>query len=593
MLSDLDLSDRWLGDTLDQIPARFHQALERWQTLYAAAAAQYRKHSDRAVLPSVSYKDKEMSRRLRNEAERQLDILRMKADQRGQSDFYTYRYFASEGFLPGYSFPRLPLSAYIPGHGRRGRSGDYLQRPRFLAISEFGPGTYIYHEGSRYQITRVLLSRDAEGPDQDSDGVLTDRAKMCGDCGYTHAIADGPGPDVCEYCSADLDFPTELGNLLRMRHVSTRHRSLITSDEEKRRRKGYELVSGIRFAERGGHRSVIKTTVNSEHGDPMLRLSYGNTATIWRINLGWRRRKTRSERGFFLDLERGEWVGKDKEADSDNIVSATRKRVIPYVTDVRNALLVQPVENLTAKTMASLAAALKTAIQVVFQLEPSELEVEPLPTRDNRRLLLFYESAEGGAGVLRQLVQDPDGWRRAASEGLRLCHIKTDPDTGALAEDPEHGCGGACYSCLLTYQNQWDHDLLDRKLAVPILKRLTTATLDIPAHQQQLETTTTLEDDFVAHLEASGYRLPDEGQKYFEAARTRPDFVYHDDCVVIYVDGPHHDYPDRAKRDREQETAIRDLGYRTIRFGYRDDWNRIIAEHRDVFGSGHDKQQRL
>lgn len=30
----------------------------------------------------------------------------------GQTDFYSYCYFASEGFLPGYSFPRLPLAAF-------------------------------------------------------------------------------------------------------------------------------------------------------------------------------------------------------------------------------------------------------------------------------------------------------------------------------------------------------------------------------------------------------------------------------------------------------------------------------------------------
>ena len=33
------------------------------------------------------------------------------------SDFNPYRYLASEGFLPGYSFPRLPLAAYIPTSG--------------------------------------------------------------------------------------------------------------------------------------------------------------------------------------------------------------------------------------------------------------------------------------------------------------------------------------------------------------------------------------------------------------------------------------------------------------------------------------------
>jgi superfamily II DNA/RNA helicase len=32
-----------------------------------------------------------------------------------------YRYFASEGFLPGYNFPRLPLSAFLPGRRRRSR----------------------------------------------------------------------------------------------------------------------------------------------------------------------------------------------------------------------------------------------------------------------------------------------------------------------------------------------------------------------------------------------------------------------------------------------------------------------------------------
>ena len=49
-----------------------------------------------------------------------------------QSDFYSYRYLASEGFLPGYSFPRLPLAAYIPGtggaRGQRGAEGAWLQR---------------------------------------------------------------------------------------------------------------------------------------------------------------------------------------------------------------------------------------------------------------------------------------------------------------------------------------------------------------------------------------------------------------------------------------------------------------------------------
>ena len=49
--------------------------------------------------------------RNRREAESQY-ILLTETQNILQSDFYSYRYFASEGFLPGYNFPRLPLSAW-------------------------------------------------------------------------------------------------------------------------------------------------------------------------------------------------------------------------------------------------------------------------------------------------------------------------------------------------------------------------------------------------------------------------------------------------------------------------------------------------
>lgn len=98
------------------------------------------------------------------EARNQLGLLRNEDSESGQTDFYSYRYFASEGFLPGYSFPRLPLAAYIPGgRATRGqRDGDDLQRPRFLAIREFGPSALIYHTGARYEVVRVQLHRNAD-----------------------------------------------------------------------------------------------------------------------------------------------------------------------------------------------------------------------------------------------------------------------------------------------------------------------------------------------------------------------------------------------------------------------------------------------
>ncbi len=66
------------------------------------------------------------------------------------SDFYVYRYLATEGFLPGYNFPRLPLYAFVDAD----KSSTVLQRPRFLAIAEFEPNSLVYHEGKAYRCNR-------------------------------------------------------------------------------------------------------------------------------------------------------------------------------------------------------------------------------------------------------------------------------------------------------------------------------------------------------------------------------------------------------------------------------------------------------
>ena len=96
------------------------------------------------------------SRRLRAQAESQIKLL-TEAEGIFEGDFYSYRYFAAEGFLPGYNFPRLPISAYVPGRRQRQGRDEFVSRPRFLAISEFGPRALIYHEGARYRVYKVNL----------------------------------------------------------------------------------------------------------------------------------------------------------------------------------------------------------------------------------------------------------------------------------------------------------------------------------------------------------------------------------------------------------------------------------------------------
>lgn len=579
--------DGWVEQVIAQIPAAFNRACDRWRGLYRSALTQAASQ-DRIIRDaSRSAGDKDHAARLRAEAEQQLKLLTA-VDDLLQSDFSSYRYFASEGFLPGYNFPRLPLSAYIPARRTRQRDrDDFLSRPRFLAITEFGPHAIVYHEGSRYIINKVMM------PPAGEDEPLTSEAKRCAQCGYLHPRAIAGDLDRCHQCGELLDPPFR--TLFRLQNVATKRRDRITSDEEERMRIGYEVITGVRFAE-SGHRGEAKreaTVLHTTENTPLARLTYGHNATIWRINLGWKRRKVKEQHGFLLDIERGYWEKHDRVDTSDDPNSERVQRVIPYVEDYRNCLLVQLQEPLSLVAMASLQAALKHAMQAVFHLEDNELGIDPLPSETNRRLLLFYEAAEGGAGVLSRLLDEPDALARVAHEALRICHFN--PTTGADLRRAPHAreaCEAARYDCLLSYTNQRDHAILDRHAIRAVLLDLAQSRVDAaPAAHSRVDHLNTLlrqagsdlERQWLTFLSERGLKMPSHAQYLITACHTRPDFVYRDDQVAVYIDGPHHRFPERAARDAAQQACLEDMGYTVIRFGHTDDWDAIIAQYPYVF----------
>ena len=579
-------SASWLDDVLNAIPQAFSAATERWRTLYRSARTQYEVQGALRISPVADAQTKRLARQLRDEAEKQLDILTADTDRRNQSDFYSYRYFASEGFLPGYSFPRLPLSAFIPARrgGGRGEDGEFLSRPRFLAISEFGPRSLVYHEGARYEINRVILPASERTSDE-GEPILTTQVKQCDACGYLHPEVQGQPLDRCEQCGAPLPVPTK--GLFRLHNVATRRRDRINSDEEERQRQGFEVVSGFRFATRNNQLSRRIADATGQDGEPLAEVTYGETAQLWRINRGRRRRADTDQIGFLLDVDRGYWANEsDEPGDDEDPMGPRVRRVLPYVEDARNCLLIKPAADLDTAAMASLEAALKHAIQIEFQLEENELATEPLPSQDVRSWILLYESSEGGAGVLRRLAEDRNALARAARRGLEICHI--DPDSGAdLPMRPGHDpCEAACYDCLMSYRNQPDHPLLDRAAIIPMLQELATATVTVRPDAVSVEALieSDLERDWLDWLRRGGLRVPDRSQVLFEDAGTRPDFLYPDHFAAVYVDGPHHDFPERQARDSMQAQKMRDLGWRVIRFGHRDDWAQIVDSYRDVFG---------
>jgi hypothetical protein len=373
------------------------------------------------------------------------------------------------------------------------------------------------------------------------------------------------------------------------------------------------MQTTIQFGEQDGKLQVLHAVLKD--GDtPVLELQYGAAATVWRMNLGWRRRKEKSLLGFQINPVTGHWLGGADEAgepDPDTPPDKTPpQRIVPYVEDRRNVLIVRPPEELDGKTMATLQYALKRGIEAVFQLEESELMVEPLPKGDLRRSILFYESAEGGAGVLTRIATEPGALALVASEALAIMHYKEPADgvwhsQSLVDETDENGqplCEAGCYKCLLSYYNQPDHTNIDRQdaendgKALDILCQLTRARGEVgtfgrsPDEQKgELDRVSgsSLEKAWLAYVESHGYRLPDSGQHTIERCGASADYFYADWKAAIFIDGPHHDSAAQGEKDVAINTCLEAAGYYVVRFPKEEStWPVVFKAHSDLFGTG-------
>ena len=581
--------DESVEEVLDQVERSFDSACERWRSLYRSAVRQRELHHQIIADHARPEIERKHSRRLRAQAESQIRLL---TEAKGiyEGDFYSYRYFAAEGFLPGYNFPRLPLSAYVPGRRQRKGRDEFVSRPRFLAISEFGPRALVYHEGARYRVYKVNLDFGSDDIEATHE-LVTATMKRCRKCGYAHLEKGHNLAEVCNGCGAALDGPARIENLVQLQNVSLKLTQRITCDEEERQRFGYKLVTSYRFPEVGGKLDRKDAEVFC-NGTLTLRLSYGDATDLYRINLGWANQRGTQPPGFNLDLERGYWSRNkaDEEDQDDPTTQARLQRVVPYVKDTKNALVLHFKPPRSGPEMAGLQAAFKQAIQQHFQLEPRELSCEPMPSSQDRVEILFYEASEGGAGVLRQLVEDPAMLSILARRALEICHF--DPDS--LEDRGESHCGRACYECILDYGNQPDHKDLDRALIRDLLSELSRAECrpagGVGSRAERMTALrkrcdSGLEKRWLDKVDELILRPPSDAQYRIPDYFTQPDFFYREYNAAIYVDGPPHDEPDQIRKDDDITQALIEMGYIVIRFHHKDDWLAIFRRHPDVFGA--------
>jgi hypothetical protein len=354
----------------------------------------------------------------------------------------------------------------------------------------------------------------------------------------------------------------------------------ITSDEEERRRQGYDTNS---YYERSDPQAY------DLEGDGIeARVTYEGSANIVLVNSGLRDADEDDLNGFALCMECNRWLTSEDqieshvdEDDPDCYANASEeaiKREIELFSEGQHDTVtltttlpsgVGPEQG--EEFYRTLKETVYQGILVAFDLDEEEIDtfVKPATGKHGQVTIVIYETSEGGAGVLHALM-DEARFRKVVREAQTVLH--GDPDDG--------GCERACYECLLSFYNQPEHEYLDRTLVGSWLGNMETATLSAVAtagsdrsdgnFDELLEACeSSFERDVLHAIRDGGFELPDEAQHVIydgDEPVAKPDFFYEraGSSVTVFVDGPAHEKDYVKEDDERKRKRLKRMGYRVI-----------------------------
>jgi superfamily II DNA/RNA helicase len=565
-------SDQWIEQNLTKLAENLDTALIRWRHLYRSARTILTRATQKIESGTLSLGSDEYRKHKRNQdqATRQLDLLRNNLDGRSSelSEFYPYRYLASEGFLPGYNFTRLPLRIFLPTSDS---SGEFISRPRSIALREFGPLNKIYYNGQKYRVSQLIV--------QDAESSLTE-AKISKKAGY-YLTADQKDLEICPFTGLNLGDNANkehLHHLLEMAESRAEKAERISCEEEERVSRGYEIRTY--FSVDGGHLDRVQKAVVRSSESALLNLRYIPAARLVYVNYRWR---SNQSEGFPLGLLSGDW--RNSMPEPNNNLKEDFRLVKLWTSNLADALHVEPIPalGLKAEGVITLQHALKRAIESVFQVEPNEIGVVAVGDPEVPNILL-YEASEGSLGILSQFVEGVEIFHKVIEQAMAVCRY-----------DDENYKGPASYDDLLNYYNQRDHKIIDRHLIKDALGKLRICNIEIQtnpgfgSYEDQYQTllrgldpNSSTERKFLDFLYQNGLRLPDTAQKRVEGLYVQPDF-YYEPRIWIFCDGTPHDDPVVQADDEAKRQAIIARGDEVWVYYYRDNLAEKVAARPDIF----------
>ena len=563
-------SDSWIDSNLANLGAHLDDSLKRWRRLHVSAKASLLKATSKIESGTLLVASDEYKKlvRLQNQSTRQLNLLVNNLDKKSSdlSEFYPYRYLASEGYLPGYNFTRLPIRIFIPTGSS---AGEFISRPRAVALREFGPLNVIYHNGRKFRVDQLVV--------QDAEEALTD-AKISRKAGYFLA-GEQKDYEICPFTGLNLgdninrEILTDLIEMTESRGVEV---DRISCEEEERVSKGFEISTY--FSVEGSLDRVRKASVKVGD-DQLMNIRFMPAARLVYVNKKWR--STQFDR-FPLGLTSGIWKSSMPPVEEQR---EPFRLVNLWTSNTADALYIEPIQplGLSPDGVVTLQHALKRGIEAEYQVESNEIGVVAVGSEASPNILIV-EAAEGSLGILSRLAGEPEAFKAVVKRAQSICRF-----------DNTEFKAKASYDDLLSYYNQRDHLRVDRFSIKDALEKLLTANVEIQsnasyvsydAHYQSLlpaiDPNSKLERIFLDHLYRNNLRLPDSAQKLTPGIYSQPDFFY-EPRIWIFVDGNVHDQPEVAAQDAKKRAEILARGDEVIVYRYDQNLEELLANRPDIF----------
>ncbi len=569
-------NDTWLETQIRTVPDKLENALLRWRKIYLDALRQMNEAHETHISPII--KDPEI-KKLANisyiRAKDRKSLLENQSDKSKNStlsEFYTFRYLASEGFLPGYNFTRLPIRVFLGGKDRN----EAISRPRFIGLKEFGPNNLIYHNGGKYKVNRITpndVSLDLQ------------EIKISKETNYAFlGKHEGKGKNQdpitgVQFTASNIELHQ---NLLELEEAQSENSERISCMEEVRTSEGYVTELYLNSADSLQDATKIKLTVD---GDELMKLFYAPAAKLILLNKKWRRGR---DDGFDIGTKTGFFKTK-KQLEKPNPEDPIQN-IMLYTYDTSDVLYIQPVKSLglTEEGVITMQYALEKAIEKIYNIEPVEIDAKLMGGGEHKNIML-YESAEGSIGVLKDISRNPIKLRDIFLEAYMICGYDY-----ATKEDLYPARPKASYDDLLSYYNQMDHGHIDRHSIIKALELLIASNPDDTVGGTYEEKYEELkkglhhrspgEKGLLDYLYENGYRLPDFTNHNMEQFYVQPDFVYEKEKALIFVDGGIHKKSVVKADDEKKRKTIELAGFDVLVWDVTaEEVSSFVTRRQDIF----------